>query len=356
MSGSFATGPGEQLAGIRQERVRVVDSGCPFVASNGEMKRFLIALFLPALAAAAILPEAIGEYHRTSTSTPALTDRPLWDEYGLKASETATYESGAGKFTATAWRLQDTTGALAAFDWQRPPQSHASTAASLASETGDSLLLVHGNYLLLFEGHKPAAVELDAVRQALPNVDTTVLPVLPSYLPSDSLTPNSERYITGPAGLQRFDPAIPPSVAAFHFGAEAQSGVFHSRKGDLTLAIFNYPTPQIAMQQVTEFGKLAGALVKRSGPLVAVVLSPPDPDVAERLLDGIRYQAEVTRDEYVPTRRDNIGELLYNAFILIGILLVFSVVSGLAFGGVRAWLRRGRTGTDAEALISLHLE
>jgi type II secretory pathway pseudopilin PulG len=87
-----------------------------------------------------------------------------------------------------------------------------------------------------------------------------------------------------------------------------------------------------------------------------VVLSPPDADFAERLLSGVRYRAEVTRDEYVPTRRDNIGNLLLNAFILIGILLVFSVVSGLALGGFRALARRGRKGEEADAVISLHLE
>ena len=34
-----------------------------------------------------------------------------------------------------------------------------------------------------------------------------------------------------------------------HYGAEAQMGVFHSPKGDMTMTIFNYPTHQIAMQR-----------------------------------------------------------------------------------------------------------
>ena len=64
-------------------------------------------------------------------------------------------------------------------------------------------------------------------------------------------------------------------------------------------------------------------MAKRSGPLVAVIVSPADPDAAERLLAQVSYQAEITRDEYVPTRRDNIGDLVINTFILIGILLAF---------------------------------
>ena len=51
-------------------------------------------------------------------------DRPIWDEYGLKESEAARYENGDENFTVTGYRLQDTTGAMAAFDWQRPAEIH----------------------------------------------------------------------------------------------------------------------------------------------------------------------------------------------------------------------------------------
>jgi len=320
------------------------------------MKKFAFLFLVPAICFAAIWPETVGEFHRVSASPANPSNKPIWDEYGLKEAETAQYENGPKKFTATVYRLQDTTGSMAAFEWQRPPKSTPSAMANLATETPDSLLVVHGNYLLSFQGYKPSTAELAGVTQSLLNVDSTSLPTLARYLPSQDLVPNSSRYIVGPAGLQAFDPGISPSLAAFHYGAEAQTGVFHSPKGDVTLAIFSYPTPQIAMQQVAEFQKISGAMAKRTGPMVAVVLAPPDPDFSERLLSGIRYQAEVTRDEYVPTRRDNIGNLIVNAFILIGILLAFSVVSGLVFGGFRALSKRGRKGDDADALISLRLE
>jgi hypothetical protein len=319
------------------------------------MKFLLTAILLPFLASAAILPDAIGAYQRGSASKPAITDQPIWKEYGLKSSETAAYQNGPAKFTATLWQLQDTTGALAAFEWQRPVSATPSTAAKLAAETPDSLLLVYGNYLLNFTGYKPSKTELDDLTALLRNVDQTVLPVLPSYLPSDGLVPNSERYIVGPASLQKFAPGISPSLAAFHFGAEAQMGVFHNAKGDAQMLVFSYPTPQIAMQRVGEFQKLNGSVAKRSGPMVAVVLAPPDPDYAENLLSQVRYQAQVTLDEYVPSRKDNIGDLVINAFILIGILLAFSVVSGFALGGYRALRRRSRHGEEADALVTLHL-
>jgi hypothetical protein len=313
-------------------------------------------LLLPLLAGAAILPDSIGAYHRTAVSQPTLNGRDLWDEYGLRDYESAAYQNEAGRFTATAYQLQDSTGAMAAFNWQRPAAAMVSRAAGYAAETATGLMLVRGNYLLVFDGYKPAAPELAALADSLIHVDGTPFPTLPGFLPTQDLVPNSDRYITGPMGLQAFDPAVPPSVAAFHFGTEATFGVFHSPKGDLKLAVFNYPTPQIAMDRVAAFQNLPGAVAKRSGPLVAVVVSPPDADEAERLLAQVQYRVDITQQDHIPTRRDNIGNLVVNAFILAGILLVFCIVGGLGVGGLKVLRRRGKNGRDPDAMITLHLE
>jgi uncharacterized protein DUF6599 len=318
------------------------------------MRPFLFLLF-PLIAGAALVPEAVGPYKRTATSQPVLSERPLWDEYGLKESESGNYENGKKKLTVSIWRLQDPTGALGAYQWQCPQKSRPSAAAKLAVETPTSLLVLHGNYLASFEGYKPSAKELGPVLESLPKVDTSSLPVLAGYLPSKDLIPNSNRYVIGPAALEKFTPAIPASVAAFRLGAEAQLGVFKGPRGEAAMAIFNYPTHQIAMDRVPEFEKIPGTAVRRSGPLVSVVLNSADPDFSEKLLSQVRFQAEVMRDEYVPTKRDNIGHLLINAFVLIGILLALCVCAGIMVGGLKAFRRRGRKGEDADALVTLDL-
>ncbi|MFB3829359.1 MAG: DUF6599 family protein [Bryobacteraceae bacterium] len=311
----------------------------------------LFALLVPALAAAAVWPETVAEWKRLSATPAAVADRRLWNEYGFQEAESVVYQNGDRKLSATAWRLQDSTGAMAVFDMLRPADAKPSLVAKLAAEAGDALIAAHGNYVASFQG-KLSRDEANAFLAALPRAELAALPTLPDFFPIENLVPNSERYVIGPAGLERFSPGIPPSVAAFHLGAEAQVGVFRAPGGDLKLALFSYPTPQMAMQQSESFKKLAGAVVKRSGPLVAVVLSPANADAAERLLSLVRYQAQVTDTEYVPTRRDNIGDLILTIFELIGVLLVFAVVSGLAFGGLRTALRRGR---EPEPMITLHL-
>jgi hypothetical protein len=317
---------------------------------------FFLVLLIPNLAGAAIWPDQLGVFQRVSSKAAAPSADPaIWAEYGLAEGEVAQYQGDGQKFTATAWRFEDPTGALGAFEWLRSADSKPSALAKLAAETATGSILTHGNYLLRFEGYHPAAPFLTTLIQGLKQVDDTVLPSLIRYLPSQDLVPNSERYVEGPAALQKFDPGIPPSTAAFHLSAEAQIGEFRAPGGDLKLALFNYPTPQIAREQTIRFQQIAGAMVKRSGPMVAVILSPSSPDAAEKLLSLIRYEADITLDERVNTRRDNIGDLVINAFVLIGILLVFTIVGGLAFGSVRAFLRRGGRGEEADAMIVLHL-
>jgi hypothetical protein len=325
--------------------------------SRPTLQAAALALALPLIVPAAIWPDQIDTFHRASDATVEVhRNAAVWEEYGLREVETAQYEGAAAKFTATAYHLQDPTGALAAFEWLRPTDSKPSALAKLAAETATGTILVHGNYVLSFEDYHPTNAQLTTVVENLKQVDTSPLPSLVDYLPAQGLIPNSERYIEGPAGLAQFYPGIPPSAAAFHLSAEAQMGSFGTPRGDLKLAVFSYPTPQIARQQTTEFEKIPGAMVKRAGPLVAVILAPPDRDAAEGLLSLVHYQVDITRDERVSSRRDNIGNLVINAFVLIGILLGFTLVGGFAFGGLRLFLRRGGRGAEADAMIVLHLE
>ncbi len=323
--------------------------------ARGPAVLWLIGLWVAATTAAAqtvLWPDQFGQFAKSASRAARLGDTALWEEYGLQQAEEAEYASGPNRFSATAVRLKDPTGALAAFQWQRPADATPSKLGALAVETAKTVVLAYGNYVFRFEGYKPQVPELEALFDRLPRLDQSPLPTLPTYLPTQGRLANSERLVLGPESLARFLPQIPPSAAAFHVGAEAQLGRFQSAQGEIALAIFSYPTPHIAREQAEAFGKLPGGLVKRAGPLVAVTFSPPDPDTAERLLAAVRYEASLTLSQYVPTRRDLWADLLINIFLLTGILLVFGLVAGLAVGGFRAYLRR----SGGDSVIMLHLE
>ena len=95
--------------------------------------------------------------------------------------------------------------------------------------------------------------------------------------------------------------------------------------------------------------------MKRSGPLVALTLNAANPDDAERLLSQVRFQAEVTLPEHVPTKRDNAGNFFLNVFYLCLVLAGFCVLSGLVVGGLLILFRRAGASGDGDEMISLRL-
>jgi hypothetical protein len=125
----------------------------------------------------------------------------------------------------------------------------------------------------------------------------------------------------------------------------------------MTLAIFYYPTPSMARNQATEFQKIPGAAVKRTGPLVAVLVSPPDADAAERLLGKINYQAQVTLNEKVPVNEvKGFASALLGMFALAGIIIVLCLVAGFGYAGIRIFRQTVLRRKDPDAMIVLNLD
>jgi hypothetical protein len=123
----------------------------------------------------------------------------------------------------------------------------------------------------------------------------------------------------------------------------------------MKLAIFSMPSPELARTLMAELNKIDGLVTKRSGPLVAAIMRPKDTNEAEKLLSQVRFQAEVTTGQAPMGRKNNFGDFLVNLLILIGIVIVFCLLSGLVFGGIRHMFRRGGPGGEGESVISLHL-
>jgi len=311
-----------------------------------------VLLAVPALAAA-ILPETIGAWERGAPSPAVVPDQKVWQEFGLQDSETAPYSADGKNFTISAYRFADATGAFAALDQIRPADATPVETTGVGLQTGADEYLAVGNYLFIFKGYKPKADELNHVIGTAPRYSQSPLPTLPKYLPPGA-EPNSLRYIVGPESLAKYVPSIPPSTAAFHFSAEAALAKYGPKGHETTLLLFSYPTMEMARDRIPHFQQIPGAVVRRSGPLVAVTLNGT-PDNAERLLSQVRYQAEVTVPEHVPTPKDNPANLFLNIIILCGILAGFCIVSGLVVGGIRVLFRRAGASGEGDSMISLHL-
>ncbi|HWD98614.1 MAG TPA: DUF6599 family protein [Bryobacteraceae bacterium] len=316
-------------------------------------------LLFPAAALPAMFPETAGHWKLSATAAAKIPDLKVWQEYGLRDSQMATYaDAGADGWTISGYRFDEATGAMAAFDAARPADAKpvkldemgVPNAAGNASEE----LVAAGNYLFVIDGYKPTPEELNHFFGTVPRYSRSPLPTLPKYMPA-GIEANSERYIVGPESLARYLPRVPVSTAAFHFNAEAEIAKYGRPGAETTLVIFNYPTMEMARDRYPHFQQVSGAMAKRTGPMVAVALDPVTPDAAEKLLARVKYEADVTVSQHVPTLKDNPANLFWNIMILCGILAAFCIVSGFVVGGLRLLIRRAGADGEGDAMISLHL-
>jgi hypothetical protein len=123
-------------------------------------------------------------------------------------------------------------------------------------------------------------------------------------------------------------------VAAFRFGTEAQFARYQTAGGSSRLALFSYPSAQIARAQMKEFDRLDSVVAKRSGSLIAAAIAP-SPDDAERLLAKVRYAVDVTVTPREENRHDNFATLIIDIIILCLILAGLMIVGGVLVAGAR---------------------
>ena len=259
----------------------------------------------------------------------------VWREFGLKAAEQADY----GSHRVIAYEMQDVTGAIAAVDWARGTDPNA---------------IALGRFVLSCSGKCPA--KPDSYLKSLPETRGGSAPALPGYLPQQGAIPGTERYILGPASLAEFASSIPHTLVGFQFSPEADLIRYHTPAGDATLAVFSYPTPQIARQQAEGFRKLSGAFVKRSGPLVAIATGVADKNAAWGLLNQVNYEVQVTMNDAArKSQAKSIANMVLSIFALAGILILFCLGSGLLFAGGRMALQRFGIVNAHEAMTTLHL-
>ncbi len=335
------------------------------------MTRFsLILALVLALAATAIgaekpaplLPEAFagwqrGEVHASTDPIPAdPANGPLLKEYGFKDFATAAYTQPGRKLTLKAARFSDTSGAYGAFTFYKRGDMQTETIGDQGASENNHVLFYRGNILVdaVFDRVTAmSAAEMRELAKSLPIAagESNKPPTLPLYLPKQAYIRHSARYVLGPVGLDAVGAPLSPQLVDFGKGAEVVLGKYSTAEGVATLTIVSYPTPAIAGERLRAIqaafpGSSASSTptemnLKRTGPLVALVTGAISSKEAKSLLAAVNYEADVTWNEATSlAKRDNIGNLIVNIFVLIGIVLLFALVLGVMFGGTRVILKR----------------
>jgi hypothetical protein len=301
-----------------------------------------------------------------NTSTdPAVADpvnASVLKEYGFSSFESASYTRDDGRqLTLKAIRFPDASGAYGAFTFYKTPPMLIEKIGDQAGSLNERILFYRGNILVdaVFEQLSAmSAAELRELAENLPLAkgNTQSLPGLPAYLPKSSYVKNSAKYVLGPVTLDKLGAPLSADLVDFAAGAEVVLGNYSASGGQATLMLISYPTPQIATEHLQRIEAAhqpnpqssAAALPaignffgKRTGPIVVVATGALSSEEGKVLLASVNYDANVTWNEntYL-SKRDNLANLLVNIIYLCGIIIGFALVAGLAFGGLRVFVRR----------------
>jgi hypothetical protein len=281
-------------------------------------------------------------------------------EYGFAAGERATYTEGTQSLDVTLYKMKDSSGAYGEYSYQRVPGMQRADFTEHSSIASDRALVLTGNLVVDIQGKGLAshAADLKALVNALgQRTQEGLLPTLWQDLPQKSVVEGTDRYVLGPQTLNQVFPGGIGDSVAFSKGAEAEVARYRLGGHDATLLIVDFPTPQMAEHMLADIktkynvnGSQPGSssqplFAVRSLTLLAVVSGIPSQTDADALLAQVQSGAELTWDE--PTfqfKEPSIETMIVGAIEGTGVICLFALIAGLAFGGLRVIVKRSLPG------------
>lgn len=304
-----------------------------------------------------ILPQQFRAWQLTRCfAVDAMGLNALFKEAGLRHTDACEYSLNGKTVSIRLQQYADPSAAFEVYTSLLRPGMMPVKLGQVASFDKGGVLLQEGS-LVLSSSANISREDLTALLGAveLRSEKTTPLPPVRTYLPTQGRLVGSERYALGPEGLKRAFTETGQAgadelvKAAFNDSGEAMVARYaFPNKGTGVLLLLEYPTPNVAEQQIhhltevlPESAKQGGQPILRKGSLLSIVLSASSPEFAKQLREASNYETQVTWNEPSQTATDPpITSTLVKIFIGTGVFMVAATVLGIAFGGVRVVTKR----------------
>jgi len=291
-----------------------------------------------------------------ASQTASSVGNDVLAEYGFVAGEQCEYTRGSERLGVQIYRMKDPSGAYGLYSYMRTADLPHSTLTGHSALGPSRALALDGNLLLDIRGTELPKREKDLkalVAAVKVHAEEGPLPSLPDEMPTLGMVERSDHYVLGPATLYQFVPVASSDWLGFSQGAEAESARYRAEGHELTLLLADFPTPQTAAKKLAELQKVyhvngtnpePGAppiFAKRSMTLLAIVYGARTQGEADALLKQVESGAEITWNE--PTfqfKEPPITAMIAGTIIGAGIICMFAIISGIAFGGFRLVVKR----------------
>jgi hypothetical protein len=319
------------------------------------------------------LPDDFGKWSATGPAMPLAAgatgvDTDVLKEYGLVGIAQRVYTRNSEKLEVTLYRTNDPTGSYGLYSYLREPDMRRVNVTEHSALAPKRALILEGDNVIDIAGKNLGLLTEDFKYLAsgmVPKTDVGPYPVLYGHLPQNGLILDSDRYILGPVALHQFFPVGGGDWLGFSTGAEAEVARYRTPQGEVTLLLADYPTPQAAQKKLRDFSQIfdlnlasgqpettaapksasgegkTALFVTRSMTLIGLLSGAKSQAQAESLLGQIHSGTELTWNEPgFEFDQPNIGVIIVGIIYGTGILCLFALIAGLAFGGVRLAVKR----------------
>lgn len=251
--------------------------------------------------------------------------------------------------------MQDASGAYGEYSYLRTPDMARANLGEHSAISRDRALVLEGNLVLDVRGNNLSTLSSDLkslIATIKPRAEAGMLPALMTDLPAPNMVQRTDHYVLGPATLNQLFPVPLGSDIGFAQGAEAEVATYRIAGRPATLLVVDYPTPQAASTKLKELEQqfdvndskpnaTSPLYAKRVLTLLTVVAGAKTRAEADTLLNEVHSGETLTWNEpsFVLTQ-PSIGTIVVGTIIGTGIICMFALISGLAFGGVRIVVKR----------------
>jgi Family of unknown function (DUF6599) len=263
------------------------------------------------------------------------------NHYGLTGATTQTWAGPEGEVHLTLYEMVDPSAAYGLFTLDRNADQPAFSTIPIGTEgfrLGNYSEFWQSKYVVKLEGTSTAAEKLGRVISE--NIfGRSRKPPVSSHLPPENLVQGSEKYIVDATGIGRaLD--LDPDNLGFNDSVEIAIADYRVNAKTAHLVLLMYPTQQLAKKYEDQWSTLTpndAPFRKRVGALLAMVRGSRDHAISNAILDHVNYETQVT---YAEPRPDiSLRQVILTIFTFIGIGLLFTVVAGLSFGGLRIFVK-----------------
>lgn len=261
--------------------------------------------------------------------------------YGLTGITSENWTGPEGSVHITLYEMVDAPAAYGLFTLERnigQPGFETISTGTEGFRVANRAEFWQGKYVVKLEGSAAGMESLGkAVSQNI--FGSSRKPPVATHIPPENLVQGSERYLVDASGIAS-NLELDPASLGFDDSAEVATAAYNINGKVAHLVLLMYPTQQLAKkyeEQWTAKSPADAPFRKRTSALLAIVRGSRDPAVAKSILDGVNYETQVTWNQ--PRPDIALRDVILTIFTFIGVALLFTLIVGLSFGGVRIFVK-----------------